>query len=423
VSFAKSLPPAIDIAVIGAGIHSLTLVAHLLQKRQNMLPKLLVFDPSGEWMTQWQHQFAALEIPHLRSPAVHHPDPNPYELRRFAESRPNELFPPYDLPGTQLFQDFCWDVIQRWQLTSSIIKGQVKQILPLTGLKRSQFQLELEDGRSIVARRVVLATGGGRSQVPQWANSISTDYPTEKLCHSGKIDLRGCHLAGEKVVIVGGGLTAGHLAVGAIDRGATVRLMVRRHLQEKLFDAEPGWLGPKYLKDFLAESDWEKRWELIQLARNGGSMTPVMMSQLRRYQKKGCLQIDERCQIVKAKWLGNYWQVYCNNEQEYECDRAQRECEAHRIWLSTGTQLDAAKEPLLSDIIAAYPNAIVNGLPVLDDRLRWPGCELFVMGGLAALQVGPVARNISGARIASDRIVPALTKPSLTLSSKLANGI
>jgi hypothetical protein len=32
------------------------------------------------------------------------------------------------------------------------------------------------------------------------------------------------------------------------------------------------------------------------------------------------------------------------------------------------------------------------------------------MGGLAALRVGPTARNISGARMASDRIVPALTK-------------
>jgi hypothetical protein len=36
---------------------------------------------------------------------------------------------------------------------------------------------------------------------------------------------------------------------------------------------------------------------------------------------------------------------------------------------------------------------------------------------LAALQVGPTARNLSGARAASDRIVPALTKASLALKS------
>ncbi len=38
------------------------------------------------------------------------------------------------------------------------------------------------------------------------------------------------------------------------------------------------------------------------------------------------------------------------------------------------------------------------------------------MGGLAGLQVGPVARNLSGARMANERIVPALTKSSITLS-------
>lgn len=76
----------------------------------------MVFDPSGTWLNQWNHQFAALEIPHLRSPAIHQPDPDPHALRTFAASHFNELCPPYDLPGTQLFQDFCQKVIRRWQL-------------------------------------------------------------------------------------------------------------------------------------------------------------------------------------------------------------------------------------------------------------------------------------------------------------------
>ena len=103
----------VDLAIIGAGSHALTLVTHLLQKRQKIRSKIAVFDPSGRWLSQWKHQFAALGIPHLGSPAVHHPDPNPFALRKFAESRPHELFHPYDLPGTQLFDDFCGDVIRR----------------------------------------------------------------------------------------------------------------------------------------------------------------------------------------------------------------------------------------------------------------------------------------------------------------------
>jgi hypothetical protein len=80
--------------------------------------------------------------------------------------------------------------------------------------------------------------------------------------------------------------------------------------------------------------------------------------------------------------------------------------------LATGSQLDVAHWPLLADVQATYPAEIVKGLPVLDHHLRWPGCNLFVMGGAAALQLGPVARNLFGGRLASDRIVQALVKPS-----------
>ena len=58
---------------------------------------------------------------------------------------------------------------------------------------------------------------------------------------------------------------------------------------------------------------------------------------------------------------------------------------------------------------------------VLDKHLRWHGCELFLTGGLAALQVGPAARNLSGARMACDRIVPAIVKSTMTLSPAIIN--
>ena len=96
------LPKSVEIAIVGAGPQALTLVTHLLQKKKSMRNRFVVLDPAGDWLRQWQHQFAAYEIPNLRSPAVHHPDPNPHALRSFAVSRADELFSPYDRPGTQL---------------------------------------------------------------------------------------------------------------------------------------------------------------------------------------------------------------------------------------------------------------------------------------------------------------------------------
>jgi len=401
----RTLPKFIDLAIAGAGPQALTLVTHLLQKKRRMRGRFLVFDPRGDWLQRWQHQFAAAEIPHLRSPAVHHPDPNPHALRTFAEQRPQELFPPYDLPGTDLFWEFCQDVIQRWQLQNLVYPTQVMEIEPIQDQGRQRFRLWFSTGESILARRVVLAIAGGKPQIPAWVNQISSPYPAHALVHSENIDLRTLHLAGEKILIIGSGLTSGHLAIGAIKRGAKVVMMARRTFYEKLFDAEPGWLGPKYLKGFYAEPSWENRWQLIQAARNGGSLTPAVLTRLCRLEKEGHLNFYEQCEITQAQWQQDYWQVNCNYAAVHDC---LAHLAINRIWLCTGSTLDVGQWPLLSAIQKTYPAPMVNGLPVLDAALRWPGCNFHIMGGAAALQLGPVARNLAGARMAGDRLIAVL---------------
>lgn len=402
-----------DIAVIGAGPQALTLVTRVLQKKAKLRDRIQVFDPSGSWMTQWHQQFAAQEIPELRSPAVHHPDPNPHALRTFAEGRYQELHPPYDRPGTRLFQEFCDTVVHRWQLQNHVIPAVVTQLESLSK-QPSRFRLTLSTGETVLARRVVLATGGGQPYQPDWIRQGDTTHPPQRLSHASQIELSAIpSLAGETVLIVGSGLTSGHLAVGAAKRGAQVVMMARRTFQEKLFDADPGWLGPKYLKGFHAESDMQTRWQMIQQARNGGSLTPAMMTRLRQLQRKGGVIFYEHCQVAAAEWKGNAWQVCCDTPLAHDCIAYQP---IHRIWLATGTTLDINAHPLLVNVLAKHPIETVKGLPVLDKFLRWPGCELFLMGPWAALHVGPVARNLFGGKLASERIVPALTKASLAFA-------
>ena len=402
-----SLPQRVDIAIVGAGPQALTLATHLLQKKKSMQDRFVVLDPAGDWLRQWQHQFAAYEIPHLRSPAVHHPDPNPRALRGYAESRSQELFPPYDLPGTQLFQDFCRDVIGRWQLQEQVIPAQVQQIEPFYQQHRHRFRLGLADGTVLIAKRVVLAIAGGTPQMPAWAQTLPPTYPSDRLLHAHHVDLRGMQLTGERVLIVGSGLTSGHLALGAINRGATVIMMARRTFYEKLFDAEPGWLGPKYLKGFHAEPDWQNRWRMIQSARNGGSLTPAIFTQLRRWERLGKLSFYEQCEVQSVEWKENAWKVACNLSDSHDC---LAHLPFNRIWLATGSTIDLRNWSILSGVRVRYPLPMVKGLPVLDEHLRWAGCNLFIMGGAAALQVGPVARNLFGGKLASERIVPALIK-------------
>jgi hypothetical protein len=404
----------IDIAIVGAGPQALSLATHLLQKKKAMrdrlnaglCPGFQVFDPSGTWLSQWHHQFAAQEILHLRSPAVHHPDCNPHSLQTFAEGRYGELHYPYNRPGTKLFQDFCETVIDRWQLSASVTPAQVVALTP----ELKGFCLTLADGQTIRARRVVLATGSAKANLPAWTNQIAASYPPDRLCHAQAVYLPTLPaIAGETVLIVGGGLTSAHLAMGAIRRGAKVLLMGRKQFQEKLFDAAPGWLGPKYLKGFEAERNWHRRWQMIAQARNGGSFTPEALTRLRRLSREDKVSFYEGCQVTNAQWTGTHWQVTCDNPSEHDCLRQQA---IDRIWLATGTATDITTHPLLSDVLAQHPIQTISGLPVLDAQLRWRGCDLFLMGPWAALQVGPVARNLFGAKLACDRIIPALTKSS-----------
>jgi cation diffusion facilitator CzcD-associated flavoprotein CzcO len=400
------LPPYIDTAIVGGGPHALTLATHLLQKNKNFYGKFLAFDASGVWLSQWHHQFNALQIPHLRSPMVHHPDANPFALRAFAEKHHVELFPPCDLPGTDIFRAFCQEVIQRWQLAAKIYPALVTRLEIL----QQGYQLWLGEGRSIRARRVILAHRGGKSYWPDWALESLKASPNSRLQHSSQIDLSQIQVRSERLLIIGGGLTSGHLAVGAIAAGAEVTLMHRRKFYAKLFDADPGWLGPKYLKSFEANLDWAERLHMVKNARNGGSLTPMIMSELRQAEKLGKLNFLENCEVQQATWQQDHWSITCHNQQQMEFDQ---------IWLATGTQLDVQNEALLQETQASYPTKIIGGLPVLDAHLRWPGSQIFVMGGLAALRVGPTARNLSGARMASDRIVPALTKASICLAPRL----
>lgn len=390
----------IDIAVIGAGPHALTFAAYLLQKRKSWGDRLRFFDPSGVWLSHWQRQFAALEIPHLRSPAVHNPAANPFALRDFAQDRFPELYPPYDLPSTKLFADFCDRLIQDHQLQNRLIPTAVENIVPLA----KGFCLWLGDGSKVLARRVVVANGGGQKFLPDWVNQIATPYPSDRLQHSSQVDLRNLYCRGENILIIGSGLTSGHLAIGAANRGAKVTMMARRVFYEKFFDADPGWLGPKYLKDFHANSCWQSRWQTVVGARNGGSLTPEVLTQLRRLKAEGKVEFIENCEIQKAQWQESIsaWDINCHGGEKLM---------SNRLWLATGFTLQVQQQQFLQTMLQKYPIPIVNGLPVLSTHLRWGNQELYLMGGLAALQVGPTARNLSGARMASELIVDALIKP------------
>ena len=63
---------------------------------------------------------------------------------------------------------------------------------------------------------------------------------------------------------------------------------------------------------------------------------------------------------------------------------------------------------MVDELIASASLSVANcGYPIVDQSLRWHP-RIYVSGPLAELELGPVARNIAGARRAGERLVAAV---------------
>lgn len=380
-----------DLLVVGSGPHALTCCTYLLRQRPSLRERLLVIDPRG-WLTCWNHQFNALGITRLRSHAIDQPDPDPYALWRSAQGSDKEMGP-YTAPGVTLFAKFCRALIAQHGLEDVLKRDRVKCIAS----SDQGVWAMLADGTRLLAQRVVLATNTRVPRIPDWARDLARQAPPGRIAHTEELDLRGARLAGEHVLVVGNGLTAGQLALTAVSGGATVTLVCRNRVRRQVFDVQGGWLTPSELRGFYAEPAAHRRLDMVREARRS-SMTPAVVLALEEASRTGTIHLLEGSEVSSAGWNGECWRVRLGERTE----------EVHRIWLATGTTPRADSEPLLAQLIASKPTEMAGGLPVLDEACRWPGTEIHLMGALAALQLGPAARNLVGARMATERIAPCI---------------
>merc|ERR1712151_1124949 len=74
-----------------------------------------------------------------------------------------------------------------------------------------------------------------------------------------------------------------------------------------------------------------------------------------------------------------------------------------------GHRPDCARLPLLQALLKDSPTEITGGLPHLSQDLQWGvHKQLFVIGSLATLQVGPDAGNLMGIRRAAQILTSTL---------------
>lgn len=378
------------LAIIGAGPHGLALAVRAVEHGYTPGEDLVVVDPSGRWLDTWIHQFAAYDIPSLRSPGVHHPGCDPGALGQWAQAHDRRSRAAYGQPRADAFEGFCDDLVRRHGLERSVIRGRAR----LLAADADSACVLLDEDRALEAARLALAVNPGRRRIPGWVTDL-LPQPTDVVAHAGDVDLRHVAVDGDVVTVVGGGLTAAHLALGALERGARmVNLLIRRSLRVSTFDTDPGWLGPKELAGF-AGLDPAARADAVLAARDGGSVPQSAAAALREAAAGGGLCLHEHSRVVAG----------VRAERPVLVLGDERRVVSDRIWLATGTEATVDSCRLLDDVVTAHPCPVHRGFPELTEDLRWPGTSLHVCGRLASLQLGPAAGNLWGARKAAERIV------------------
>ncbi|MGR9049671.1 FAD/NAD(P)-binding protein [Halobacillus faecis] len=371
--------------IIGGGIQGCTVASYLLHSKKADTESLKVIDPHEEPLHRWKTLTHRVGMKYLRSTSVHHLDPDPHCLRKF--SRKEEYAQPfigrYDRPSLDLFNDYHDDLFHQYQWNDFWMQAMVK------GLKRKAGGWEIHtDRHSISAERVVVAIGvNDRPHLPEWA-----DPSDKRVGHLFSFqETRGSG----SLVIVGGGISAAHLAnTYAMDGEREVTLLKRHPFRIKDFDSDPGWLGPKYMNGFQKVTCYEKRRKIIKAARHRGSITSGLSVKLKRHERQGRLKIITD-QVEAAVYDKDHIHLQLKDNEGLM---------AQTVLLATGAENCVPGLEWLEGVMdsCALPTAPC-GFPVVDSHLEW-GPGLYVAGALAELEIGPSARNIAGARRAAERI-------------------
>jgi cation diffusion facilitator CzcD-associated flavoprotein CzcO len=139
-------------------------------------------------------------------------------------------------------------------------RARVTAITPEDGLLRLAVSTS-EGAQSVLARRVVMATGRGGAGGLHWPDAVPRDLVPELAAHAhDAIDF--ARLQGRSLAVLGGGPAAWDNAATALERGAASATLYVRRATLPQINKGRGSAGPGYHQGWDA-LDLERRWQLI----------------------------------------------------------------------------------------------------------------------------------------------------------------
>ncbi len=372
--------PDVEVAVIGAGPHGLSATAHL--RRAGVQAQLF-----GSPMAFWKSMPEGMVLrSNLRASNMIEPS-GPLSIAAFAAATGLQLEQPVLLENFIAYGSW----VQRMAVADLDERA-------VTRLERGAgaFNLQLEDGECVSARRVVLACG------IEHFESMPAGYdhlPADLVSHTGRYrDLR--IFAGRRVALVGGGQSSFTCAALMSEHGAAqIEVIVR--------DPAVNWLrghsvikrlgrlgpvvyaptdvGPLWYSRLVATPDLFRRLPRGTQDRIAYRSVRPACSHVVRMQL-GDVRISTGVEVLGAVRDGDALRVSLSDGSVREVDH---------LMFGTGYTVDVARYSFLSEGILGELRS-VDGYPVLGRGLESSVPGLHVLSAPAARSFGPIMRFISG---------------------------
>lgn len=373
-------------AVIGAGPYGLSVAAHLNARG---LPFLIYGQPMEFW-----HKMPPKMYLKSSWSAVNISDPGgKYSLKRYSKQFGVPRQEPVPL---QVFLDYGeWF---RKQAVPDIDETYVLQLAQ----DGDRFHLDLADGRSVQARKVVVATGiAAYAHIPANLRQLPAALLSHSQDHKDYSNFKD-----KSVVVVGSGQSALEAAALLYEAGAAVELIARgpviwidRRLYYRTGPAKrifypPSDVGPPGVNWLVANPLLFRRFsEKMRLSLDERAVRPAGATWLRP-RVEGRIPTTPNTLITRAVERGQRVHLVLSDGSTRDVDH---------IVLGTGYRADihALKfiDPVLLKKVQVY-----DGSPLLNEWFESSVPHLHFVGAPAGYVFGPLCRFVVGARVAARQL-------------------
>lgn len=392
-----------DVAIVGAGPYGLSIAAHVRKRG-------ISFRIFGRPMDSWLAHMPKGMLLKSDGFASNIYDPGAdFTLERFCADQGIKYS--HDQIPVRLDSFSSYGLAFRKRVVPEL---EEKMVVGLAEAPGGGFALRLEDGETVVARRVIMAVGIAHFEhLPSELSRLPEELVSHSYRHQDLENFRG-----RNIVVLGGGSSAIDLAVLLHESGARVQLVARqdalkfhgapetrtRSLWEKVRKPKSG-IGPGLKTKLYADAPHlfrllpaQKRLEIVRktLGPAGGWFTKDKLT--------ANVPLVLGCTLERAEARDGKVHLHLRTS-----GGAKREVVADHVIAATGYKVNMDRLKFLSPEIRSRIKTL-QGSPVLSSNFESSVPNLYFVGLASAVSFGPVMRFAFGAGFTARRLTQRMLR-------------